>query len=90
MRHSAIACITLVFPVAFSPSSITHGVEFGKALDAAFAEFGPAEAVIAHSLGVISTYLTLRFEGRTADAVANMQRMVYDALRRFPYVTLPA
>jgi phosphomannomutase/phosphoglucomutase len=35
-------------------------------------------------------YLTLRFEGRTADAVANMQRMVYDALRRFPYVTLPA
>jgi len=34
-------------------------------------------------------YLTLRFEGRTADAVLNMQRMVYDALRRFPYVTLP-
>jgi len=34
-------------------------------------------------------YLTLRFEGRTADAVENMQRMVYDALRRFPYVTLP-
>ena len=34
-------------------------------------------------------YLTLRFEGRSADAVANMQRMVYDALRRFPYVTLP-
>ena len=39
----------------------THGVEFGKALDAVFAEFGPAEAVIAHSLGTISTYLTLRF-----------------------------
>lgn len=35
-------------------------------------------------------YLTLRFEGRTAEAVENMQRMVYDALRRFPYVTLPA
>jgi phosphomannomutase/phosphoglucomutase len=35
-------------------------------------------------------YLTLRFEGRTADAVVNMQRMVYDALRRFPFVTLPA
>jgi phosphomannomutase/phosphoglucomutase len=35
-------------------------------------------------------YLTLRFEGPTADAVENMQRMVYDALRRFPYVTLPA
>jgi pimeloyl-ACP methyl ester carboxylesterase len=39
----------------------THGVEFGKALDAVFARYGPAEAVIAHSLGTISTYLTLRF-----------------------------
>jgi phosphomannomutase / phosphoglucomutase len=35
-------------------------------------------------------YLTLRFEGPTVEAVENMQRMVYDALRRFPYVTLPA
>ena len=35
-------------------------------------------------------YLTLRFEGRTAAAVAEMQRIVYDALRRYPYVTLPA
>jgi pimeloyl-ACP methyl ester carboxylesterase len=39
----------------------THGVEFGKSLDAVFARFGPAEAVIAHSLGTISTYLTLRY-----------------------------
>jgi pimeloyl-ACP methyl ester carboxylesterase len=39
----------------------THGVEFGKALDAVFARFGPAHAVVAHSLGAISTYLTLRF-----------------------------
>jgi phosphomannomutase/phosphoglucomutase len=35
-------------------------------------------------------YLTLRFEGLTEAAVSNMQRMVYDALRRFPYVTLPS
>jgi phosphomannomutase/phosphoglucomutase len=35
-------------------------------------------------------YLTLRFEGPTVEAVENMQRMVYDALRRFPFVTLPA
>ena len=40
---------------------LTHGVEFGKALDAVFARFGPAEAVVAHSLGTISTYLTLRY-----------------------------
>ena len=39
----------------------THGVEFGKALDAVFARFGPAHAVVAHSLGAISTYLALRF-----------------------------
>jgi pimeloyl-ACP methyl ester carboxylesterase len=39
----------------------THGVEFGKALDATSARFGPAHAVVAHSLGAISTYLTLRF-----------------------------
>jgi pimeloyl-ACP methyl ester carboxylesterase len=39
----------------------SHGVELGKALDAVFARFGPAEAVLAHSLGTISTYLTLRF-----------------------------
>lgn len=34
-------------------------------------------------------YLTLRFEGRTAAAVTGMKRVVYDALRRYPYVTLP-
>jgi len=35
-------------------------------------------------------YLTLRFEGRTAAAVEQMQGIVYDALRRYPYVTLPS
>jgi len=40
---------------------LSHGVELGQALDAVFARFGPAEAVVAHSLGAISTYLTLRF-----------------------------
>ena len=39
----------------------THGLEFAKALDAVFCRFGPAEAVVAHSLGTIATYLTLRF-----------------------------
>ena len=39
----------------------THGVELGRALDAVFARFGPAEAVVAHSLGAIATYLALRF-----------------------------
>ena len=35
----------------------TNGVEFAKALDAVFCRFGPAEAVVAHSMGTISTYL---------------------------------
>ena len=39
----------------------TNGLEFAQALDAVFCRFGPAEAVIAHSLGTIATYLALRF-----------------------------
>jgi pimeloyl-ACP methyl ester carboxylesterase len=39
----------------------TNGVEFARALDAVFCRFGPAEAVVAHSMGTISTYLALRF-----------------------------
>jgi pimeloyl-ACP methyl ester carboxylesterase len=38
----------------------TNGLEFAKALDAVFCKFGPAEAVVAHSLGTIATYLALR------------------------------
>ncbi len=34
-------------------------------------------------------YLTLRFEGRTREAVEAMKREVYAALRRYPFVTLP-
>ena len=39
----------------------TSGVELAQALDAMFCRFGPAEAVVAHSMGTISTYLALRF-----------------------------
>ncbi|GEP34131.1 hypothetical protein NSZ01_18990 [Nocardioides szechwanensis] len=39
----------------------TNGLEFAKALDAVFCRFGPADAVVAHSLGTIATYLALRF-----------------------------
>ncbi len=34
-------------------------------------------------------YLTLRFEGRTAQSVEKMKHEVFDALRRYPFVTLP-
>jgi phosphomannomutase/phosphoglucomutase len=34
-------------------------------------------------------YLTLRFEGNSRQAVEEMKRVVYDALRRYPFITLP-
>jgi phosphomannomutase / phosphoglucomutase len=37
-----------------------------------------------------NAYLTLRFEGQTQAAVDEMKRMIYDRLRRYPFVTLPA
>ena len=36
-----------------------------------------------------NAYLTLRFEGRRRAAVDEMKRVVFDALRRYPFVTLP-
>lgn len=39
----------------------TNGIELGHALDAMAAEFGPAHAVVAHSMGTLATYLALRF-----------------------------
>jgi len=35
-------------------------------------------------------YLTLRFEERTEAEIDAMKRVIYDALRRYPFVTLPA
>ncbi|HEY3097310.1 MAG TPA: phosphomannomutase/phosphoglucomutase [Methylomirabilota bacterium] len=35
-------------------------------------------------------YLTLRFEAKTETAIEDMKRVIYDALRRYPFVTLPA
>jgi phosphomannomutase/phosphoglucomutase len=34
-------------------------------------------------------YLTLRFEGRSEEDIAAMKRVLYGALRRYPFVTLP-
>jgi phosphomannomutase/phosphoglucomutase len=35
-------------------------------------------------------YLTLRFEGQTAEAVERMKAELFDALRRYPFVQLPS
>ncbi len=47
-------------PGAFGDTSTT-GVEFAKALDAVFARFGPARAVVAHSMGTLATLLAMRY-----------------------------
>lgn len=39
----------------------THGIELARALDEVFCRFGPAQAVVAHSLGTLATYFALRF-----------------------------
>jgi pimeloyl-ACP methyl ester carboxylesterase len=54
----------------------TNGVEFAKALDAVFCEFGPAEAVVAHSMGTISTYLAMRYGWLGADRLVFVAPMV--------------
>jgi pimeloyl-ACP methyl ester carboxylesterase len=54
----------------------THGVEFAKALDAVFCRFGPAEAVVAHSMGTISTYLALRYGWLGAERLVFIAPMV--------------
>jgi pimeloyl-ACP methyl ester carboxylesterase len=59
----------------------THGVEFAKALDAVFCRFGPAEAVVAHSMGTISTYLALRYGWLGAERLVFVAPMVeFDSL----------
>src|SRR5437667_8569704 len=35
-------------------------------------------------------YLTLRFEAKTEREIEDMKRVIYDALRRYPFVTLPS
>jgi pimeloyl-ACP methyl ester carboxylesterase len=54
----------------------THGMELGQALDEVFARFGPAHAVIAHSLGTIATYLTLRFGWLSTERLVLVAPMV--------------
>lgn len=47
--------------------SSTDAVELGQALDAIAARFGPAHAVVAHSLGTLATLLALRDGWFTAE-----------------------
>lgn len=48
-----------------------HGIEFGRAFDDVAARFGPARAVIAHSMGCIAALLALR------DGWVGAERLVF-------------
>lgn len=55
---------------------------------------GP-RALTQRGLGLVrasntNPYLTLRFEAHTDYELEQMKRVIYDALRRYPFVTLPA
>ncbi len=54
----------------------TNGVEFAKALDAVFCRYGSAEAVVAHSMGTISTYLAMRYGWLGAERLVFIAPMV--------------
>lgn len=65
-----------------------NGVEFGKALDAVGMRFGPAKAVVAHSMGAVASLLTLRYGRLSAERLvllAPMSRYAtqFDAFQQF-------
>jgi pimeloyl-ACP methyl ester carboxylesterase len=51
----------------------SDAVELGRSLDAVFARFGPAQGVVAHSMGALSTILALR------DGWIGTERLVFVA-----------
>jgi len=59
----------------------SNGMEFARALDAVFCRFGPAEAVVAHSMGTISTYLAIRYGWLGSERLVFVAPMVeFDSL----------
>lgn len=53
----------------------THGVEMSKALDAVAARFGPAAAVVAHSMGAVVGLLTMRYGWLSAERLVLLAPM---------------
>jgi pimeloyl-ACP methyl ester carboxylesterase len=53
----------------------TTGVELGKALDAVAARFGPATAIVAHSMGAVASLLALKYGWLTTDRLVLLAPM---------------
>jgi pimeloyl-ACP methyl ester carboxylesterase len=58
-----------------------HAVEFGQALDDVAARFGPAHAVVAHSMGAMATLLALKHGWLGSERLVFLAPM--DALARY-------
>jgi pimeloyl-ACP methyl ester carboxylesterase len=58
-----------------------HAVEFGQALDEVAARFGPAHAMVAHSMGAMATLLALKHGWLGSDRLVFLAPM--DALDRY-------
>jgi pimeloyl-ACP methyl ester carboxylesterase len=54
----------------------TDALEFGRAFDAVAARFGPASAVIAHSMGAMVAVLTLKYGWLSTDRLVMLAPMV--------------
>ena len=54
----------------------TNGLEFGRALDAVGSRFGPARAVVAHSMGAAATVLTLKYGWLSTERLVLLAPMV--------------
>jgi pimeloyl-ACP methyl ester carboxylesterase len=54
----------------------TDALEFGRALDAVAARFGPASAVIAHSMGAMVSVLTFKYGWLSTDRLVLLAPMV--------------
>ncbi|HEU4512743.1 MAG TPA: alpha/beta fold hydrolase [Nocardioidaceae bacterium] len=61
-------------PGPSGPRSAT-GVELGKALDDVAARFGPARAIVAHSMGAVASLLAMRYGWLTTDRLVLLAPM---------------
>ncbi|UYM04573.1 alpha/beta fold hydrolase [Solicola gregarius] len=59
-----------------SGAAHAHGVEFGRALDAVAARFGPARAIVSHSMGAVPALLAMRDGWVGADRLVMISPMV--------------
>ena len=71
-----------------SGAGYSHGPQFGHALDAVASKYGPAKAVIAHSMGAVPALMTLKYGWLGAERLVFLAPMArlstqFDVFQRF-------